>query len=251
MEHAICVTVNLTKQKTEYKKVLISKRITRASPKLSLSDILDEVVGDLEIDDDVNSALDHRKFTASLSETEHSAPFTMEPDELFGTAIEFNDKIRFVNFNIITKDETTDTNNNKCDNVNAFKLLMSANENTIRQKPTEITETTAKDKLHNTVCKHLIDGKCFFPFTMNPIDVKKHVTSISNSLWYMDGNSTKVMERSVHLPTKVKPIPDRFVDVEYLINILLKKVFVSVYIIKVTSFACELSERKLFLYSDM
>ena len=80
-EHAVCVTVKVKKNDSSDSTVLINKKITKVSPKLTLAEIVDEVVGDIEITDSVNYALDHQNFKVELFEKENGEPFSIDSDQ--------------------------------------------------------------------------------------------------------------------------------------------------------------------------
>lgn len=44
---------------------------------------------------------------------------------------------------------------------------------------------------------------------MSDDTVGKHISMITACLWYLDGSTAKIMERSAHL-VDVKPLPERY-----------------------------------------
>ena len=75
IEHVVCVTVNSRCNNdvtTEKGKVTtyVRKKIMKVSTKLSMSDILNEAIGECEISKEMNQALNMNNFTVSLSESE-------------------------------------------------------------------------------------------------------------------------------------------------------------------------------------
>ena len=68
-EHAAFVSVFVRNKQNTNSSTLVSKQICKFSTKLTLSDIADEVIGDRDIDKDVNFALDHGMFDTKLSTT--------------------------------------------------------------------------------------------------------------------------------------------------------------------------------------
>jgi hypothetical protein len=202
--HTICVSARVVNDKN-FVKNLLNKKIIKISPKLTISEIIDEAVGDAEVDDPTDYALTNGNFSAKLYTTENSEPFSIENDEPLNTALEFNPSIKYLNFTV-----NIDTNNNDTVKLpsefdsktkDAYSLMMNTRGN--EQRATLIdtenaTRFTQKEKLYNKVCEHLTANKCFFPNSMAKDDVKKNVFILLNCLWYLDGNYQKIVERSSH-----------------------------------------------------
>lgn len=94
-DYAVCVSVRVRKgDSTHY--TIVNKKICKFSPKLSMGDIVDEVVGDKEIDKDVNFALDHGLFAVKLTATEGGDSFTTDNEETLKTAIDFHPNLRYL-----------------------------------------------------------------------------------------------------------------------------------------------------------
>ena len=53
----------------------------------------------------------------------------------------------------------------------------------------------AKDELHNKLVQEMLDKKINFPNSMFGTTIEKHVSSITNALWYIDGNKDKLESR--------------------------------------------------------
>lgn len=71
-----------------------------------------------------------------------------------------------------------------------------------------------KDRLFNKICGEMINGSAEFPIAMSNDVVSKHMSTIVNVLWYLDGNKHKLVERSTH-NRDVQPIPDRYMHKIY------------------------------------
>ena len=104
--HTICVSARVVNDKT-FVKNLLNKKIIKISPKLTISEIIDEAVGDAEVDDPTDQALTNGNFSAMLYTTENSELFSIENDEPLNTALEFNPSIKYLNFTV-----NIDTTNN-------------------------------------------------------------------------------------------------------------------------------------------
>lgn len=76
----------------------------------------------------------------------------------------------------------------------------------IRIKKSLIKE---KDHLFNRVVEEFENASTFFPNSMSDDTVGKHISMITACLWYLDGSTAKIMERSAHL-VDVKPLPERY-----------------------------------------
>ena len=88
-------------------RIFSTKKIIKISPKLTISEIIDEAVGDAKVDDPTDYALTNGNFSAKLYTTENMEPFSIENDEPLNTALEFNPSIKYLNFTV-----NIDTNNN-------------------------------------------------------------------------------------------------------------------------------------------
>ena len=149
-EHAICVSVSLRKSQENPCKLLVNKKIGKFSCKLTLYDIVEEVVGTEEVDEATNNALDYRQFDVKLSTTEHGETFTIDKDETLQTAVEFNPHLRFIHFIInLPSSSVKDVNNNEnIPTKNAFECLMQATTG-VQQHAIRINPSTAQSlKIH-------------------------------------------------------------------------------------------------------
>lgn len=69
---------------------------------------------------------------------------------------------------------------------------------------------SAKDGLYNKVCQEMVSTGCKFPRYLSDAIVQKRVGVITDTLWYLDGSTSKIMERSEHCQ-EMKPIPERYI----------------------------------------
>ena len=104
--HTICVSARVVNNKN-FVKNLLNKKIIKISPKLTISEIIDEAVGDAEVDDPTDYALTNGNFSAKLYTTKNSEPFSFENGEPLNTALGFNPSIKYLNYTV-----NIDTNNN-------------------------------------------------------------------------------------------------------------------------------------------
>lgn len=67
-----------------------------------------------------------------------------------------------------------------------------------------------KDIMYNSLCEEMktCKPKVGFPRVMPADVVSKHMMTIVNALWYLDGNKDKIQERNSHCKD-VQPIPNR------------------------------------------
>jgi hypothetical protein len=70
------------------------------APKLTISEIINEAVGDAKVDDPTDYALTNGNFSAKLYTTKNSEPFSFENDEPLNTALGFNPSIKYLNFTV-------------------------------------------------------------------------------------------------------------------------------------------------------
>lgn len=107
--HTICVSAKVVNNHNFVKNIL-SKKILKVSPKLNIAEIIDEALGDTEIDEETDFALTNGNFSAKLFTSENGScdPFSIENDEPLTTALEFNPGIRYMNYtvNIDNNNET-------------------------------------------------------------------------------------------------------------------------------------------------
>ena len=215
-EVTMCCTV-LTKYRKKQSSVIINKKISRFSTKLSLTDILNEVIGETEISDSVNKALNRDKFSCKASKSEHDMnPYESEPDEILKTLVEFDKEIKYLSFIIHIEDSETDENNNKSiTGVNAFTSMMAFNigieksATVAKFDPHETDRFNEKHRLFNNVCDHLNKENCKFPNTMAKEEVRKELMILTNLFWYLDGNTSKFSDKAAH--GLVTSIPERYI----------------------------------------
>lgn len=214
-EHSVCVSVSL--KNGEDTRCLLAKKICKFSTKLTMCDIVEEVIHPIETKgispNVVLTALDNSQFSVKLSTTENGETFTIDNEECLQTALDFNSNLRYMHF-VISLSKDINNNNSDSDSQlglrkNAFTCLFESR--AIEQRSCKIRQEdaprfTEKDKLYNVVCDYLSACKCYFPNSMSKDDVKKNVVS---TLWYLDGNTQKFAERAEH--KSVTPIPERFV----------------------------------------
>lgn len=211
-EVAICSTVLTKKRNLQQTSTLVSKKIARFSTKLTLNDILNEVIGETEIDDQINKALNGNKFTCAASNKEQDiSPYEAEPDEILKTLVEFDSKIRYLSFTIHLEDSGADENNNKTiTGTNAFQKMMTQEieklATTVKFDP--VTDRfNEKHKLFNNICDHLHSENCKFPNTMGKEEMRKELMIVTNVFWYLDGNTSKFADKAAH--GLVTAIPER------------------------------------------
>lgn len=216
--HTICVSARVVNE-TKFVKHIVNKKLLKVSPKLTISEIVDEAIGDSDVDDETDYAPTNGNFSAKLSITESSEPFSIENGEPLNTALEFNPGIKYLQYTI---NIDSNNNNSTCSKQihsdaiatkDAFAAMMKVRGTNQRAQLVDLenaARVTAKDKLFNKVCTPLTENKCYFPSSMTKDDVKKNVQIIANCLWYMDGNWKKIVERSAH-DKIIAPIPERYV----------------------------------------
>ncbi|XP_076081022.1 uncharacterized protein LOC143051916 [Mytilus galloprovincialis] len=82
--------------------------------------------------------------------------------------------------------------------------------NKLPRRKEAINKFTEKDHLFNRVVEEFENASTFFPNSMSDDTVGKHISMITACLWYLDGSTAKIMERSAHL-VDVKPLPERYI----------------------------------------
>lgn len=78
--HTLCVSARVVNDKN-FVKNLLNKKIIKTSPKLTINELIDEAVGDAEVDDPTDYALANGNFSAKLYTTENCEPLSIENDE--------------------------------------------------------------------------------------------------------------------------------------------------------------------------
>ncbi|VDI56462.1 Hypothetical predicted protein [Mytilus galloprovincialis] len=185
---------------------------------------MDKAIGDTEVNTPIDYALTNGNFSAKLSTSENSdEPFTIDNNEPLTTALEFHPGIKYLYFTVnidsnnndVPSDTISNSNNSKIKDAYSILMNMRGNKQHASLIPSDnAMRFTKKDKLYNKVCEHLSKHKCFFPNSMGKDDVKKNVLIIVNTLWYMDGNYQKIVDRSYHDNT-IATIPKRLLSYKF------------------------------------
>ncbi|XP_062580017.1 uncharacterized protein LOC134242028 [Saccostrea cucullata] len=158
------------------------------------------------------------RVTVTISEKLNS-PDCFHPDlqEPLLTMKNFNNLLKCVRFKV-ERDESVGLELDLKDQPQgkkrtAFTEMM---ESSTKRKPPPLKDQnslrfTGKDKMYNNICDEMAKCGAEFPLSMTNDVIRKHVSAITDVLWYLDGNMEKIMERSLHYKD-VKPVPKRFLQ---------------------------------------
>ncbi|CAC5408779.1 unnamed protein product [Mytilus coruscus] len=199
-----------------YSKTIIKNKIIKSSVKQTWEDVIDYVIGTTKISDEVDTAIEKGHLTLKLHSNTGTETFEANPDDFVGTAYEFDKNLKYVKFIVDVTEYSTssscvqESDRSSIAGPSAFDRLMNRSTKQPQKKNPESLRFTAKDKLFNNICDEMDKVKAGFPSAMTDDVVSKHVMTITNVLWYLDGNKQKIMDRS--RTTDVHPIPDRYAE---------------------------------------
>ncbi|CAC5365133.1 unnamed protein product [Mytilus coruscus] len=101
-----------------------------------------------------------------------------------------------------------------------------------------------KKRLFNRVVDEFENASTFFPNSMSDDTVGKHIGVITACLWYLDGSTAKIMERSAHL-VDVKPLPESLLSLRFTAGWGLLKAHLENMALSMNSFATYLEQKNL------
>ena len=140
MEIALCATVE--ERKGGFNRTIVKNKIIKYSVKETWEDVIEYVIGNRDISDVLDAALDQGKYEVCLQTNTGPETFQASPDDFVGTAFEFEKNIKYVDF-IITLNERKNTkNNDTCvpTESNAFDVLMEESRS-FKQPPKKETDS--------------------------------------------------------------------------------------------------------------
>jgi len=225
VDRVICLSVKTTRFNGSTC-ILVTKKLVKCELRKSLLTILKETLlhcpYSSDLSDEIETALQHENggnIAVHLSRDESHTSMTIDVNELLETAFIFDNHFKFVSFEIklgsvrepqIDEGPAQSVANGKL-RVNAFERLISASseKQMPQKKDPESVKFTSKDRLFNCVVDEFNACNARFPSSMFKADVEKLLMVLTNALWYMDGNTDKIMERASHVDA-VQPIPQRY-----------------------------------------
>jgi hypothetical protein len=154
-------------------KNLLNKKNIKISPKLTISEIINEAVGDAKVDDPTDYALTNGNFSAKLYTTENSEPFSIENDEPLNTALKFNPSIKYLNFtvNIDTNNDTVKLpSESESKTKDAYSLMMNTRGN--EQRATCMSFVYFSDPFIVTLYAYILNTSMSFFILTRVVNVK-------------------------------------------------------------------------------
>ena len=141
--------------------------------------------------------------TVKLSVTSSGEDFTVDVHSIVGDAIEFENKLKYVNITLVRDSSEGPVITSPLRNISD---VLFGGTSYVFPKKKYFNKMNEKDNLYNAIVDDMTKSNVKFPSYKADNEVEKYTRVLVNALWYLDGNKDKFKHQ------QVEKLPDRFLN---------------------------------------